>query len=165
MHVLCRDLAAASRLLHLAIASGYRESGISFSGLGTTSEKVLIAIRTTAVRVDVPLASYDGETRTIRPFGSSEGYLINLPRILNEKFDQNESRKAKLFQSLQQLLIPKSSAAVEETPDEPKTRTRKHGRKFHVAKNRAKKGFMNEVKIPEKNVLDHNIPLDTTVTI
>jgi tRNA wybutosine-synthesizing protein 3 len=48
LHVECRDVAAAERLLQVGIASGFRESGI---GLG--KKRVLAAIRTGANSLEV----------------------------------------------------------------------------------------------------------------
>ena len=112
--MLCRNLSAALRLLRVATTSGYRESGISISALNTASEKVLLAIRTTAIRADVPLASYEGNNRIIRPFGLSDGYIASLLRILNEKFDENAFRRGKLFTSIQEMLSGQQPAPVEQ---------------------------------------------------
>src|SRR5271155_591261 len=95
-------MAAASLLLHAAAASGYRESGISVSALGSQQEKVLIAIRTTAIRLDVPLAAYHGDTRTVRPLGLTHAYLVSLFNLINDRFNENEKRKQDLFNLVQQ---------------------------------------------------------------
>ena len=119
MHVLCRDISVASRLLHIAVAVGYRESGISVSAVGTPQEKVLAAIRTTAIRADVPLASYDEENQTIRPFGLTRAYLLSLLHIINDKFEENELRKQRLFRSLKEVHVQQTTTASE-TKDQRK---------------------------------------------
>ena len=51
LHVQCRDVDAAKRLLQAALAAGFRESGLVLSN----SEKVMLAIRTTANSLELPL--------------------------------------------------------------------------------------------------------------
>ena len=133
MHVLCRDVHGASRLLHIATAAGYRESGISVSAVGTPQEKALVAIRTTAIRADVPLASYDGENQTIRPFGLTREYLLILLQIINDKFEENEQRKQRLLGSLNEVQAQQTTTASE-TKDQRRTRKREEGLKLQAAK-------------------------------
>jgi tRNA wybutosine-synthesizing protein 3 len=103
IHVLCRDLKAASNLLHVAVGAGYRESGISVSALESVQEKVLVAVRTTAIRAEVPLASYSKPHHGVVPFnGVSHAFLACMIHIINDKFEENERRKQKLFLSLKQ---------------------------------------------------------------
>lgn len=52
LHILCRDIHSAKLLLNIALECGYRESGIT---LGKGS-RVMIAIRTTAFGLEVPIA-------------------------------------------------------------------------------------------------------------
>jgi hypothetical protein len=52
LHILCRDIQCAKSLLNIALECGYRESGITI-GKGS---KVMIAIRTTAFGLEVPIA-------------------------------------------------------------------------------------------------------------
>lgn len=165
MHILCRDLSAASRLLHLATASGYRESGISISAVGTPQEKVLAAIRTTAIRLDVPLACYVGKNGTIRPFGLSREYLVNLFNIINNKFEENELRKLKLFNSLRDLFSTLQSAPSSETKDQRRARKREDGLKLQAAKNQMQSNKMSDQESEVKHVLDDNMSLDHLATI
>jgi len=51
VHVQCRDLPAAERLLHAGLRAGFRESGIVLSA----SCKVMLALRTTANCLELPL--------------------------------------------------------------------------------------------------------------
>jgi tRNA wybutosine-synthesizing protein 3 len=165
MHILCRDLSAASRLLHLATASGYRESGISISALGTPQEKVLAAIRTTAIRLDVPLACYFGENGAIRPFGLTREYLVNLFNLINNKFEENELRKLKLFKSLQDSFSIPQSASSNETKDQRRVRKREDGLKLQTAKNQMPHNKMSDQESGAKDVLDDNMSLDHLATI
>ena len=53
LHILCQDVAAARALHALAVSCGFRESGI---GIGN-SGRVIVAVRSTAHALDVPLVS------------------------------------------------------------------------------------------------------------
>lgn len=163
MHVLCRDVPAASRLLHIATASGYRESGISISAIGTPQEKVLIAIRTTAIRTDIPLASYDGDTRTVRPFGLTRGYFVNLINLLNDKFSENDLRKQNLFTSLQGSLNTPQSTATNETKDQRRRRKREEGLRLQSAK--SQNDVLQDTRSGGKDVLNDSTSLDHLATI
>lgn len=48
LHVECRDLAAAERLLRVSVGSGFRESGINLG-----KKRVLVGIRTGANKLEV----------------------------------------------------------------------------------------------------------------
>jgi tRNA wybutosine-synthesizing protein 3 len=52
LHVQCRNLESATRLLSVAVRSGFRESGIVLS----SSTKVMLGIRTTANTMELPFA-------------------------------------------------------------------------------------------------------------
>ena len=58
LHILCRDIHSAKLLLNIALECGYRESGITL-GKGT---RVMLAIRTTAFGLEVPLAINSSST-------------------------------------------------------------------------------------------------------
>ena len=55
LHIACSTLERARHLLSLAIRSGYKESG-----LGAGSTRHIVAIRTTAMRMEIPIAE-DGK--------------------------------------------------------------------------------------------------------
>jgi tRNA(Phe) wybutosine-synthesizing methylase Tyw3 len=113
----------------MAVASGYRETGVSISALDSQQEKVLVAIRTTAIRMEVPLASYNEEISTVSPFGLTSSFLVSLIKIINCKFDENERRKQKLLQSLQQFFQKQCNQEVKETKQERWERMRAEGLK------------------------------------
>ena len=77
MHILCRSLEAAQKVLQLAHRSGFRESGISLG-----KKKTVVAVRTTANLLEVPLVC-NGKLVV------SQGYLEILTKIANAKFDEN----------------------------------------------------------------------------
>ncbi|KAL6197629.1 hypothetical protein ACLB2K_033235 [Fragaria x ananassa] len=84
----CRDLAAAQVLVSKAIASGFRESGITSS-----NKRVIIAIRC-SIRLEVPL----GSSREIMV---SREYLRFLVGVANEKFEANRKRTDAFLEALQ----------------------------------------------------------------
>lgn len=81
MHVQCRDVAAAKRLLQVALRAGYRESGLVLS----ESSKVMLAIRTTANCLEIPLAA-DGAQLV------PDAYLAWVVDHANAKFSANAER-------------------------------------------------------------------------
>ena len=88
MHILCRTLAAAQVLLQVAHRCGFRESGISAG-----KKKTMLAIRTAANVLEVPLVC-NGDLLV------SERYLQVLARIANAKFDENLRRTQLLHSTL-----------------------------------------------------------------
>ena len=150
MHVLCRNLDAAISLLNAATTSGYRESGISISALSTQQEKVLVAIRTTSIRLDVPIAAYDDEIQCIRPFGLTSEYITNLFNRISEVFSDNEVRKEKLLRSLSQMFRSRRCQISRETKGERHTRKRIEGLKLQAAR----------VQVKDSNV-DPDCTVDT----
>jgi len=127
MHVLCRNISAASKLLHIAVTCGFRESGISVSGLESPHEKVLVAIRTTAIRAEIPLAFYDSDNFAIRPLNFTREYLMNVIAIINEKFAENNLRKEKLRDQLRSLFSTQKPLLPNETKEERRNRKRMEG--------------------------------------
>ena len=75
----CKDFASAQSLVSLAIASGFRESGIT-SG----SKRVIIAIRC-SIRLELPL----GNTQKIMVSPEYVRYLVG---VANEKMKANRKR-------------------------------------------------------------------------
>jgi len=88
LHVLCRDVAAARRLLHVALSCGFRESGMV---LGRS--KHMVHIRTTSNSLSTPVADESGLL-------VSESYLRYLVTHVNELFDENTRKIAKLHDAL-----------------------------------------------------------------
>ena len=120
-------MASACRLLNVATSSGYRESGISVSGLKSLAEKILVAIRTTAIRLDVPLGIRDPERPRIQLFGVTDGFLLSVLGIVNDKFTENRTRKVKLVQTFRHMCIKEQSTKNLETKDERRMRKRAEG--------------------------------------
>jgi tRNA wybutosine-synthesizing protein 3 len=134
LHVLCRDIGAASRLLNAATRTGYRESGMSISGHGTPQEKVIVAIRTNSLHLDIPLASYDSKWSTVIPLGLSAIYLRSLLKLANRRFKENERRKESLVVALQSLLDhPGLVGQVKETKEVRRMRKREEGLRLQAS--------------------------------
>ena len=81
LHVQCRHLEAAKRLLQVALSAGFRESGLVLSG----SEKVMLAIRTTSNSLELPLAARGA--MLLPP-----AYMELLVAQANERFTSNRGR-------------------------------------------------------------------------
>jgi tRNA(Phe) wybutosine-synthesizing methylase Tyw3 len=87
IHVLCKDLLAANKLHQLAFSCGYRESGI---GIG---KKIMVAIRTTAFSLEVPLSL---EAKTLV---TDEGLKVLVDEC-NDRLIRNFSRIQRLLDGL-----------------------------------------------------------------
>jgi tRNA wybutosine-synthesizing protein 3 len=165
VHVLCRDISAASRLLHIAVSCGYRESGFSISALGSPQEKVLVAIRTNAIRAEIPLASYDQEASEIRPFGLTCEYLVNLISIMNEKFAENNSRKQRLQDYLRPLFGTQEIKSLNETKEERRNRKRLEGLRTQAAKKDNQTEIIEPNMSRELDVFSDDVHLDQLITL
>lgn len=97
LHVQCRTVEAARKLMHVAFSNGFRESGIGIGGKG----KVIVAVRTTSGMLEVPLR--DRGEALVQP-GSE--YLRRLVEISNRQFLENEARREVFFQALKQAMGP-----------------------------------------------------------
>src|SRR5207248_1673216 len=80
MHVEARSLNFAQKLLKIAVQSGFRNSGISFS-----SKRIIVAVRCT-LKLDVPIL-FDNIGNCLL----SEPYLEQLTLIANEKMKANNA--------------------------------------------------------------------------
>jgi tRNA(Phe) wybutosine-synthesizing methylase Tyw3 len=160
--VLCRNITAASSLLHIAIASGYRESGIALSGVATAQEKIIVAIRTNAVRLDVPLGDYNPQTGYIHLFGLGAEYLNSLLKLVNVKFGENESRKENLVKALQHKFKATESQSPAETKEERRRRKREEGLRLQGLKNQKQVTYYEKRNI---DALDDDLPLGSPATL
>lgn len=102
MHVQCRDLDAAKALLQVGLAKGFRESGIVLG-----QKKIMVAIRTTANSLELPLILHN-------ELLLSRAYLQVLVTDANEKFIENSKRTRALEKHFEQTFFPSSAAAVED---------------------------------------------------
>jgi tRNA wybutosine-synthesizing protein 3 len=115
------------------MVSGYRESGISISSTSTPQEKVLVAIRTTAIRLDIPLACYDEDNQDIRFLGLTRVYLSNLFGLVNGKFQENEERKQRLIEALQKSFSSPRIESTQATKEERRMKKRLEGLRKQAA--------------------------------
>ena len=158
-------MSAAAKLLHVVVSCGYRESGISVSGLGSLQEKVLVAIRTTAIRAEIPLAWYDSETYEIQPFNLTREYLVNLISIINEKFVKNNLRKEKLQHHLRLLFNTHESVSVDETKEERRNRKRLEGLQTQATQKNSRLEVVEDNKSQKLDILPDDVRLDQLITL
>ncbi|KAL7996395.1 putative tRNA wybutosine-synthesizing protein [Plasmopara halstedii] len=88
MHVVCRELDSAKKLLQWGIACGFRESGIVLG-----NRKIMCAIRTAANGLEIPLG------RSAERLLVNEEYLRWIVNIANEKFEANKLKTDRLLTS------------------------------------------------------------------
>ncbi|KAK8814957.1 hypothetical protein WA556_006994 [Blastocystis sp. ATCC 50177/Nand II] len=98
LHVQCRNWEKAQEMLELAVAAGFRESGILMG------RRIMLGIRTTANSMEFPIAE-NGQLLV------TEEYLRYVVEYGNKKFEDNLRRIAVLFQSIrEQYPLPEESA-------------------------------------------------------
>ncbi|XP_048760556.1 tRNA wybutosine-synthesizing protein 3 homolog isoform X2 [Ostrea edulis] len=102
LHVQCRSLSNAQSLLSCAVASGFRNSGISIGNKG----KIIVAVRSTH-GLEVPL-SQDGELLV------TNMYIEKLVQIANQKIQENFLRIDRFHKNVTSL---KESLEAEDVCD------------------------------------------------
>lgn len=107
----CRNLSSAQDLVALAIASGFRESGITSAG-----KRVIVGIRC-SIRMEVPL----GDTDRVMV---SEDYVRFLVEVSNEKMEANWKRTNGFLQAFR----AHCGSAVNGAPDAEVDSSRCNGR-------------------------------------
>ncbi|GAM89611.1 hypothetical protein ANO11243_076500 [Dothideomycetidae sp. 11243] len=117
LHVLCADSRAARALLAAAQGAGFRESGVSSlpapppTNEGREGERkyprrerrprdesVMLAIRTTGLALDAPVAVVGGTEGVEQVV--SDAYVAGLVGVANERFVVNEERKRRLAEGI-----------------------------------------------------------------
>lgn len=106
LHVRCRNLDSAVELLSVSTQSGFRESGIV---LGKSKKKIIVAVRTTSIRLDIPVVRA-GQCLVSREL------LIWLAEDFRKRFTQNEQLRGCFRQAFQRLL-PNDEKACLHVPD------------------------------------------------
>lgn len=91
LHVKCRDFVTASKLCNIAMACGYRESGIGPNNL--------VALRIN-IKLDTPVGYYDENTKEIK-FYISKQYIKILDKLSLAKFQENACKIAALQDRIQ----------------------------------------------------------------
>ncbi|KAL5019022.1 hypothetical protein ScPMuIL_004744 [Solemya velum] len=97
LHIQSRSLQDAQKLLHCAVASGFRNSGISIGNRG----KIITAVRSTH-SLEVPL-SHEGTLMV------TDKYLKFLTNVANDKMAENIQRISRFSQNLRDLLNEKDT--------------------------------------------------------
>jgi hypothetical protein len=126
---------------------------MSISGHATPQEKIIVAIRTTSFRLDIPLASYNSESSTINPLGLESNYLRTLLNLANLKFKENEQRKESLLTALQ-YLKEKQYETTKETKEERRIRKQKEGLKVQASTKAIKGSYSTGEGIRYGDTLD-----------
>lgn len=107
LHILCASLHHAKPLLAAAINAGFRESGVqSLKALDEPENGVMVGIRTNGLGFDsvIGIRARDETSgkETMQAIVTEE-YLKMCMRVINERFEWNERRKARLTKELEQL--------------------------------------------------------------
>ncbi|RHY30644.1 hypothetical protein DYB32_004165, partial [Aphanomyces invadans] len=102
MHVQCRDDEAAKALLQVGLACGFRESGVVLG-----NKRTMVAIRTTANAMEIPIALHGN-------LMVNTSYLEWILDIANQKFHANRAKTDKLFATMLTSLFNEPSLDVTE---------------------------------------------------
>ncbi|XP_076458841.1 tRNA wybutosine-synthesizing protein 3 homolog [Babylonia areolata] len=101
MHIQVRTLQFAKHLHTTAVASGFRNSGISIGGKG----KIVVAVRSTHC-LEVPL-SYEGQVLV------SDMYIDHLVQCANKKMQENIGRIARFFTNFKCMIENQEEKAAQ----------------------------------------------------
>lgn len=98
LHVAASTLTRAEKLLSMALALGFRESGIV-----STSKRATVAIRGVGLSLSVPLARRG-------PLRPSEDFVVALVGEANQRFVANEDKLQRLYELVErELFVPKTA--------------------------------------------------------
>eukprot|EP00929_Paragymnodinium_shiwhaense_P102443 TRINITY_DN65628_c0_g1_i1.p1 TRINITY_DN65628_c0_g1~~TRINITY_DN65628_c0_g1_i1.p1 ORF type:complete len:724 (+),score=161.30 TRINITY_DN65628_c0_g1_i1:88-2259(+) len=106
MHAECAEPATAQRVLEAAREAGMRESGLSLG-----KRRVMVQLRSLALRLEVPLAA-DGELLV------DEKYFKLLIRLANERLIENFTRTERLWNRLKEALSSTHSVANDDDSED-----------------------------------------------
>lgn len=109
MHVVCRDLDAAKKLLQWGISCGFRESGVVLG-----NKKIMCAIRTTSNSLEIPLGRHPNDLFV------SDDYLKWILENANDKFRANKRKTDQLFAAFSST-FSLGSAQLSEAPSSQAT--------------------------------------------
>ena len=110
LHVQCRSVAAAQRLMRVATGAGFRESGMSIGAGG----KIVVAVRTTASALEVPL-------RLAGRNLVDAAYVAELAAITNERFREVGERRARFIAAFSSEYAPPPMGQAAATAAAPPT--------------------------------------------
>ena len=130
LHIGCRTLDAAQKMLKTVLEAGCRNSGL----VPSTHSRWVCQVRT-SVKVDVPVGSLRlcEDTKTdVVDLVVNRAYLKNLLRLVNRKFGENEARRMILEERIQKVFLSgtasdDSGGVVVESKDQRRSRKRQLG--------------------------------------
>lgn len=108
LHVAASNLSRARQLLKMALDLGFRESGTVI-----TPKRITVAIRSHSLTLTVPIASKGN----LRP---SDGYLEELVREANERFDLNEEKLKRLEDMIQSTIFTSEDEHIDDVDNQEK---------------------------------------------
>ncbi|KAK9456760.1 methyltransferase TYW3-domain-containing protein [Dipodascopsis uninucleata] len=116
LHIACRTPEAARALATAANTSGFRESGINSSGTN-------VAVRSSALRLDVPIAIASPHSISMIV---SRAYVDMILKMARERYDENIRRISRFVESFRRISVPPVCAPLE-TKDQRRERKRREG--------------------------------------
>ena len=150
LHILSATLPHAKPLLSAAINAGFRESGVqSLKALEDEDAGAMVGIRTAGLVFDsvIGIVVEDENGTEIMQSIVSEDYLKMCVGVINERFEGNEKRKARLLGELR-----KAKDELEAAGAEDKEERRKRNKEEGLRKQQESKADTNGVN--EKAVVD-----------
>ncbi|XP_064595356.1 tRNA wybutosine-synthesizing protein 3 homolog [Liolophura sinensis] len=140
MHIQCRSLPDAQAMHSAAVASGFRNSGITISSKG----KTMMALRSSH-GLEVPL-SHNGQLLV------SEQYITFLVDIANQKMEENLIRVERFFEAIQKI----------QCKEEKLPKTNKSKRKGKESEVKDFTGHVDSQKTESQMHLSHRITSEDT---
>ena len=110
MHIRCKTLVDAQRLLAAALAAGFRNSGIT---LGKKCQNIMVGIRGTLC-MEVPLTDHRGKLMV------NTDYLSHIINIANTKLNDNSIRIKKLEQNIEKMFFTPITCPLKSKCDDKK---------------------------------------------
>ena len=128
LHVKCRNFEMASRLYNVAMACGFRESGIGSNNL--------VAVRIN-IKLDVPIGFVDDKEK-LNLF-VSPNYIQLLDKLTLTKFEENEKKMKELYVKIENQIINGNPIASLEAKKEQETKEERRERKRREGLERQRK--------------------------
>jgi tRNA G37 N-methylase Trm5/tRNA(Phe) wybutosine-synthesizing methylase Tyw3 len=103
LHISCRDIVSADRLLKASLAAGFRESGITTS---SRKEQAMVAIRGVGLMLSTPVY------QDLAVSEAGEEWLKRLVDAANDRFRANEKRLVRLAEEIERALYDEAERAA-----------------------------------------------------
>ena len=156
IHIMTENLDLAQAIIHVALSSGFRESGIM-----STKSPPMLAVRTNGLSFDSIIGYWNPETQDVF-YTVDDDYLCSLIDISNMRFRENDRRREHFLVGIEKALQrgDKSTKSNWEPADVRKERLRAEG----LAKQAAKRAAMVDPETAssdsssnqDQNILDLN---------